>query len=244
MRYARDGRGRQLGSVRRPALLIAAGLAFLTSCSPKKPSLTIAVDPPMMDNSCIGVVAWEVKISSASGSTTSITAHNGPVLAPEQCRLEAPVSSDEIDLDTNVSVTINGYDSARELLVTGTKGIASIRSGENTRIQLAKVGTLPTILVLHLDDLLGPITRAEVQKLTIEPFPKRNEGPYLEVTLTPAIEPYFAATEPGAFAIRLPPSTPPLLDGDQLTITFNEASSTPLANRLPVVNRGFYFEAQ
>jgi hypothetical protein len=142
-------------------LSLCASIA-LSACSNKAShvDLTIHLDPPLQsdsgtDTSCIGVVGFEVTISSKGNSTSS-----GPVLNPaavvtlDQCGLSRPAAVPNLDTDVPAIVIVTGHDGNGDVRVRANAMVTDFGAGSQ-RLALGPYGPDPPVVVLDKRTLTG-----------------------------------------------------------------------------------------
>jgi hypothetical protein len=140
------------------------GASALLGCSGRaKPvDLTIHLDPPPAvdagpDISCIGVVGFEVTISSGGiNKSSGPVLNSGPILTAGECAIGRPVTIGDLDPDSAAIVTITGYDGAGRDRVRGSMSVANLRGGA-LHLAVAPSGMPPPVLVMDKGALLSGI---------------------------------------------------------------------------------------
>ncbi|MET0594335.1 MAG: hypothetical protein ABW133_16655 [Polyangiaceae bacterium] len=210
--------------------LCAAALAIVACGSEPGPQSTLYVDPPT-DDSCIGVIGFEVKISPAGQEpTTRRLIRSAPVLAQENCKLPETATLGELALDTPVTVTVTGFDSSgASARVAGRAEIPSLRS-EPIHLKLARtLPTLPTVLVFYRNRLLENVPWNAVKTMTIA----TQMGSKTLLTVDRGTATEFFEPEPGAFGISgLVPGGSETTN--TLTVSFTTADTTSKNARITV----------
>ncbi len=132
-------------------------LAAMTCCAGKTETtdLIFYIDPPD-DSGCIGVVGFDVSITSgARTSSSGPLLGSRPILATLDCHLAHPFSLENADLNGSASVTVSGHDGAGVVRVEGTGNVPKLVAGA-IHIQL-KTSPLPPspVLVINRSSVLG-----------------------------------------------------------------------------------------
>jgi hypothetical protein len=205
----------------------------LVGCSPAKPGAEVRVEPPG-DNSCIGVVGFVATLTGVA--TTSYTSMRRlPVLEAGQCRLDSPIVVGDVDVGSQLSLTVYGYDSLRSPLVKGDARLGSIDAPGAAAIPLASVWSDPyPVLVVDRSSVAGFTSLADVTRIDIATVAQKTT--VLSVAVDAEARPFFVATEPGAFAI----TTKTLTDGEDVTVTLTTASAA-ISDRFTLSNQGVYW---
>jgi hypothetical protein len=202
---------------------------FLASCSaPKGPSLTLLVQKPSgTDDSCLGVVGFEVEVSTAGKMSPS-----GPILNTaavqmvEDCRLARPFTIDGVDPDRPATVTVHGYDGAHQARLGGTADVGNLRS-DSAMIQLKVEGAPAPPLILNRRPLLGTIASlSDVDVMTIATA--KGGQPVTLLSVRRSDNPAWFDVDPGGFGVEIQ-------NGEMLTIDFTFPAGGPNLPRLRVI---------
>jgi hypothetical protein len=197
---------------------------FLSACgsSSKGPNVTLLLQkPPGTDDSCLGIVGFEVSAQPTGKSPQSDTILSAAaVQTVNDCVLARPFTMGNLDVDSPVSVTVRGYDGAHQARVSGTANIDNLHGG-TTMIDLKIEGTPPPPLILDRATLLGGIPLSEVNSMTVS----TAKGQPVDLkTVTRSGAPAFFDVDPGGFGIE------GIQNNQDLTISFtftNAARSLP-----------------
>jgi len=159
--------------------LLPGACLLLLACGQGQPAnLTIYLDPPLTpdggaDLSCIGVVGFEITISSKGVNASSGPVTNlAPVLDRDRCKLDKPIQVPSLDPEASAIVTVTGYDSGRGERVRGSMNVNDLRGGP-VHLALAPNGTPPPVMVIDKSQLLGvdasDVTALEVSTTMMKP---------------------------------------------------------------------------
>jgi hypothetical protein len=199
---------------------------FLVSCSaPKGASLTLLVQKPEgTDDSCLGVVGFEVEVSAAGKMSPS-----GPILntaavqVVDDCRLARPFTIDGVDPDRPATVTVHGYDGAHQARLGGTANVPNLHE-ESMPILLKVEGAPAPPLILNRRTMLGTIALADVEAMTIATV--RQPTDLLSVRRSD--NPAYFDVDPGGFGVEIQ-------NGEDLTIGFTFPVGGPNLPKLRVI---------
>src|SRR5258706_2021452 len=173
--------------------------AALTCCGGKtEPTdLVFHIDAPMAgDPGCIGVVGFDVSISSGGRTLKSGPLLGaGPILDEASCHLSRPFSLQNADLNGPASVMVSGHDGAGIVRVEGMGSVPKLVDGA-MHIQLRTSAPPPSpVLVLNRSNvLMNKVPLSAVTLLVITTM--RRPEPL--VTVTPGD--YFSV-EPAAYGV-------------------------------------------
>jgi hypothetical protein len=208
---------------------LAGFLWALAGCasSANKNTVIFYLDPPPDgDDGCIGVVGFDVTISS--GNQTSVSGpllNASPVLEPTLCQLSRPFSLPNLDLEAPASVTVTGHDGAGTVRVEARGQVDNLH-GSGTHLQLmASMTPPPPVLVVSKGPLLGGAPISEVTHLIITTM----RQPVTLVDITPGE--YFSV-EPGAYGVAANLSPIGANDGLELVANVTLNGGTPLRSRI------------
>jgi hypothetical protein len=220
--------------------LSAAALALAACGAESGPRATLYVEPPQ-DDSCIGVVGFDVTISPAGHeAVTRRLRRSAPVLEVENCQLPDSLFLEDLNPDAPITVTVAGYDATgASARVSGRTDIPGLR-GDPARLSLEKTApTLPTVLVIYRNRLLDNVPWSTVKTMTIA----TQMGSKTLLTVDRDIAKEFFDLEPGAFGI------PTLEPGGKATtsaliVTFTTTDTTTKNARITVGDwMGTYYMA-
>jgi len=163
---------------------------------------TAAADGGAMgeDLSCLGVVGFEVTVSSDGDNVTNFALNNdiGPVLTPESCQLSQPVTVQDLDPELPATITVSGYDGARKRLVAGTTTVANLH-GTTATIALAGTTTqLVPVVAIDREPLFifANVSRDQIKSMALKTRP--SPLPFIAVDAASA-QPFFSV-DPTAYA--------------------------------------------
>jgi hypothetical protein len=176
---------------------------FLVACGQGPPAnLTIYLDPPLTpdggdDLSCIGVVGFEITVSSKGTNASSGPVTNlAPILNRDRCKLDKPIQIPSLDPEASAIVTVTGYDSGRGERVRGSMNVNDLRGGA-THLALAPSGSPPPVMVIDKNQLLGSAGFAsDVTVLEVSTVMRPMTWFKTDVGMA---GPYFSRVDPGAF---------------------------------------------
>ncbi|HEX9295421.1 MAG TPA: hypothetical protein VF881_06285 [Polyangiaceae bacterium] len=197
---------------------------FLFACSPRpKVGLTIYIKPPgsmevdasaavdgdaaidggtvAQDFSCIGVVGFEITVSSDGDTSQSFALNEDPVLSPERCQLSQPVTIQDLDPEAPATITVAGYDGAHKRLVVGSTTVTNLRGTSATIALGSATAQLIPVVVIDRDPLYvlaGNLSRDEIKSMTLRI--KAGGAVLLAVDAT-ASQPFFGVN-PAAYAVN------------------------------------------
>jgi len=143
----------------------------MVSCASKsETNLIFHVDPPPdADVACIGVVGFDVSVSSGGKTSMSgpLLSASGPVLDREHCRLPQPFSVQSADMNGPALVVITGHDGAGIARVQGSAQVDNLL-GAAVHVQLKTVMSPPSpVLVINRSVLLSQTALSDVAHLKI-----------------------------------------------------------------------------
>ena len=212
-------------------LALSAAVLAIVACGPEPgPQATLYVDAPT-DESCIGVIGFDVIISPAGKEpTTRRLIRSAPVLTAENCQLPETATLGDLAIDAPVTVDVNGYDSSGvSARVTGRAEISSLR-GDPVHLKLARaLPTLPTVLVFYRNRLLENVPWSAVKTMTIG----TQMGSKTLLTVDRGVADQFFEPEPGAFGISglVPGGTETM---KSLTVDFTTSDTTTKNGKITV----------
>jgi hypothetical protein len=190
--------------------------------SSKGPNVTLLLQkPPGTDDSCLGIVGFEVSAQPIGKAPQSETILNAAaVQTVNDCVLARPFSMANLDVDTPVNVTVRGFDGAHQARVSGTANLDNLH-GPDMQIDLKIEGAPPPPLILDRATLLGGIPISEVNAMTVS----TAKGQPIDLkTVMRSDAPAFFDVDPGGFGIE------GIQANQDLTISFtftNAARSLP-----------------
>lgn len=213
---------------------------LIASCSSEPASDTVRVRiSPAPDGSCIGVSGFEIEITVGSGDPVRTTSmRSRPVLSSGDCDLQIPFSLADVDLDSPVLVVLRGYDGARRQRVQGLLQISQLRDAGDQTIVLKSIDSAPLqVVAIDRTGLLEGKSLETVSSFEIA----RQAGATFSVDVAYA-GPWFRVGEPWAAALS-PPFSPPLTDGEELTVKAALDKGAPVSTRFVLQDKGSYFLA-
>jgi hypothetical protein len=194
-------------------ILATLGASLLVACGDRSDAnLTLYIYPPK--SGCVGVAGFEVKVSQSGQAdhAKKIVGPN-PILDPQTCRLPDTFKIDALDIESPVTVDIQGYDGAgRGPLVQARTEITNLRQGE-VRLELARVAS-PMLLVFDRGLLLQGNQLSSVNSITVSI--QRQQEPLLSVSRDVAQD--FFNPEPGAYIVQTGLNPPPMDNGVALSV--------------------------
>jgi len=170
--------------------------AAMTGCAGKADTtnLVFYVDPPD-DTGCIGVVGFDVSISS--GGRTSMSGPllgSAPILDGFSCHLSRPFSFPNADLNGPASVTVSGHDGAGVVRVEGTGSAPKLVDGA-IHIPLKTSAPPPSpVIVLNRSFVLNNAKLSDVTQLQITTMKGMN-------TLVAVIPGDYFSVDPAAYGV-------------------------------------------
>jgi hypothetical protein len=229
-------------------LLLLGALLLLLACGQSQPAnLTIYLDPPLTpdggaDLSCVGVVGFEITVSSKGTNTSSGPVTNfAPVLDRDRCKLDKPIQIPSLDPDASAIVTVIGYDSGRNERVRGSMNVYDLRGGP-IHLALAPSGNPPPVMVIYKSQLLVGTGGLASEVIALDVSTAMRPTPWFKKDVGGA-GPYFQV-DPAAFEFDglnydgLNAGT--LLD---ITLTLNNGS-LPFRKRVTLNWINPYYQAQ
>lgn len=203
------------------AFVVACGAfaSLLAACGRPTHALTMTVDTSQVqDGSCAGVAGFVVTVQPQGKQSDVLRIPNrSPTHPNEGCHLSSPVTADDIDVDVQIIVSVEGFDSLKTRRISGTLAVPSLESPGSQTLALkpdAAGGALPILEIDRSTALSAGTSVGEVTAFHVAL--KGNGGDVIPLVPVEAdTTPFFAAGEPGAFAF---PSTVTLSDGDTVDI--------------------------
>jgi hypothetical protein len=204
---------------------------FLAACgsSSNGPNVTLLLQkPPGTDDSCLGIVGFEVTAQVTGKAPVSETILNAAaVQSVDDCKLARPFTMGDLDIESPITVMVRGYDGADQPRVSGSASIDNLHTTTAINIPLLKEGAPPPPLILDRTTLLGGIPLSEVASMTIS----TAKGQPIDLkTIARDKNPYFDV-DPGGYGIENVGSN------QDLSITFAFLSASQTLPKQRVVTR-------
>jgi hypothetical protein len=220
-------------------LLASLGASAVIACG-EEPDVNaiLYVEPPTGGGNCVGVAGFKVRVSQAGqADQTADLVDSDPILDPTVCALPGPpFIIQDLDLDSPVTVTIEGYDgTGQNKRVSAAKTITSLQEGP-VRLPLTSLMSSQSSLLVFDRGLILQGTPLSAVKTMVVSTQKQPE-PLLSVIRDGAG--VFFGPEPGAYETGLRPNG---LDSD-VTLTVDFPETTIPRGRLTTQwnSNGYYY---
>ena len=219
-------------------LVFALALSSCGDTTEDPPLAGLKIQPPN-DASCIGVSGFEIELSENGAAPRSfLSLRAAPVLDRDDCRIEQAATFSNLATDVPITVTIRGYDGAKQLRVQGSALLPSLHDADAISLVLEPAGVFasPVLTLDRAANVLAgrPLSAVSTLELSVPGQVK------FDLPISTDNRPFFGVGEP--WAVAFPGA---LADGDELTakVTLDPGGVVNSKLVVTVAQGGDYFVA-